>query len=60
MRWYKQLGCGYLRFTHAVYGIQCGNACKQRKIGKRARSLKEISDPKSLDGSTTNPKIDLK
>jgi hypothetical protein len=58
--WSKQLGCGYLRFPQAIYGIQCGNACKQRKIGKREKSLKELSDPESLDGSPTDSETGLK
>jgi hypothetical protein len=39
--------------------MQCRNACKQRKIGKREKSLKELSDLESLDGSLIDSDIGL-
>jgi hypothetical protein len=58
--WSKQAGCGDPGTSQAVYGIQCGYLCKQRKIGKRTKILNELSDPESLDGSPTDSETGLK
>jgi hypothetical protein len=33
--------------------VQCGNVYNQKEFGKRTKSLSELSDPESLDGSPT-------
>jgi hypothetical protein len=33
--------------------VKCGNVCNQNKFGKRTKSLSELSNPESLDGSPT-------
>jgi hypothetical protein len=34
--------------------VKCGNVCNQKEFGKRAKSLSELLDPESLDGSPTD------
>jgi hypothetical protein len=31
--------------------VKCENVCNQKEFGKRTKSLSELSDPESLDGS---------
>jgi hypothetical protein len=34
--------------------VKCGNVCNQKEFLKMTKSLSEISDPESLDGSPTD------
>jgi hypothetical protein len=34
--------------------VKCGNVCNQKEFGKGQKSLSELSDPESLDGSPTD------
>jgi hypothetical protein len=36
--------------------VKCGNVCNQKEFGKSKKSLSELSDPESLDGSPIDSK----
>jgi hypothetical protein len=40
-------------FTGCIQ-VKCENVCNQKEFGKRTKSLSELSDPESLDGSPTD------
>jgi hypothetical protein len=42
------------KFFTGCIQVKCGNVCNQKEFGKRTKSLSELSDPESLDGSPTD------
>jgi hypothetical protein len=59
LHWDKHSRCGDQRFMQAIYRIQCENSYKQKKIGKKAKILNELSDIESLDGSITDSETEI-